>query len=93
MGNKMINVQDVQYIRLRAPDLDKMETFLSEFGMHRSARTDKALYMRGTDAEHTVHITELGEPAFLGMAFNAASEVIKPSCIKRSILRACLALI
>ena len=69
----MIKVQDVQYIRLAAPDLDKMETFLTEFGMHRSARTDTALYMRGTDAEHTIHITELGEPAFLGMAFNAAS--------------------
>ncbi len=70
----MIRVQDVQYIRLRAPDLDQMEKFLSEFGMHRSARTDTALYMRGTDAEHTVHITELGEPALLGMAFNVASE-------------------
>jgi catechol 2,3-dioxygenase-like lactoylglutathione lyase family enzyme len=70
----MIKIQDVQYIRLRAPDLDEMETFLSEFGLHRSARTETALYMRGTDAEHTIHITELGEPAFLGMAFNAASE-------------------
>ncbi len=70
----MIKVQDVQYIRLAAPDLDKMEAFLTDFGLHRSARTDKALYMRGTDAEHTVHITELGEPAFLGLAFNAAGE-------------------
>ena len=70
----MINVIDVAYGRLRAPDLDKMEKFLTDFGMARSARTETALYMRGTDSDHHIHITELGEPAFVGMGFNAASE-------------------
>lgn len=70
----MINVYDIAYIRLRVPDLDKMETFLSDFGMHKSARTDNALYMRGTDPDHHVHVSEQGDPGFIGMAFNAASE-------------------
>jgi len=70
----VINVQDVQYIRLRAPDLDAMEKFLTDFGLVKSARTDSALYMRGTDPEHTIHITEQGDPGFIGMAFNAATE-------------------
>ena len=70
----MIKVTDIAHVRLRAPDLDLMEKFLVDFGLVRSARTDTALYMRATDADHHVHVTELGEPAFLGMAFNAASE-------------------
>ena len=70
----MIKVTDVAYARFRAPDLDKMEGFLKDFGLVRSARTDKALYMRACDANHHVHITEVGDPAFIGMAFHAASE-------------------
>ena len=27
--------------------------------------------MRGTDTDHHVHVTQLGEPAFLGLAFEA----------------------
>ena len=70
----MIKVTDVAYARFRAPDLDRMESFLKDFGLTRSARTNTALYMRGTDGDHHLHITEIGEPAFLGFAFNAASE-------------------
>ncbi len=71
----MIKVRDVLYARFRAPDLDKMETFLTDFGLTRSARTETALYMRGTDPHHHAHITELGdEPAFIGFAFEANSE-------------------
>ena len=70
----MIKVTDVAYARFRAPDLARMEGFLKDFGLTRSFRTETALYMRGTDSEHHLHITELGQPAFLGFAFNAASE-------------------
>lgn len=70
----MIKVRDVKYIRLRAPDLDQMETFLTNFGLQRSARTDTALYMRGTDPEHHLHVTELGDAGLIGFAFDAASE-------------------
>ena len=70
----IIKVHDVAFPRFQAPDLDQMETFLGKFGMRRSARTDTALYMRGTDPDHHVHVTHLGQPAFLGLVFQAVSQ-------------------
>lgn len=73
MNDPIIRIVDVAFPRFRAPDLDRMESFLGVFGMQRSARTDTALYMRGTDPDHHVHVTHLGEPSFLGLAFQAGS--------------------
>jgi len=73
MQPPIIRVADVAFPRFRAPDLDRMEAFLTAFGMRRAARTEHALYMRGSDPQHHVHVTHLGEPAFLGLAFQAAS--------------------
>ena len=70
----LIKVQDIAYGRLRAPDLDVMEEFLTHFGMVRAARTKSALYMRGAGPAHHLHVTELGEPRFVGLAWRAASE-------------------
>ena len=70
-----IKVDDILYVRLRAPDLDKMESFLVDFGMQPSAKTGSALYMRGTDPSHHIHITEKGaEPGLIGLGFRAVSE-------------------
>ena len=69
-----IKVTDIAYGRLRAPDLDVMEEFLIEFGMVRAERTNDALYMRGTDPDHHIHVTEKGEAGFVGLAYHAASE-------------------
>ena len=69
-----IKVADMAYSRLKAPDLDVMEEFLLRFGMTRSARTANALYMRGTDPAHHLHITEKGEPKYVGFAYYAPSE-------------------
>lgn len=71
MPGPIIRVDDVAFPRFRAPDLDEMERFLHTFGMHTSARTADALYSRGSDGDHHVHVTHLGEPAFLGLAFRA----------------------
>lgn len=73
MAEPIIRVLDAAFPRFRAPDLDVMERFLLDFGMHRAARTEDALYMRGTDDAHHVHVTHRGETAFLGLAFYAAS--------------------
>jgi catechol 2,3-dioxygenase-like lactoylglutathione lyase family enzyme len=67
-----IKVADIAWGRLRAPDLDLAEKFLTDFGMVRAVRTPKALFMRGTDPHHHLHITELGEPRYVGMAYYAA---------------------
>lgn len=74
MNVPTIKVADLAYGRLSAPDLDVMEEFLTDFGMVRAARTSRALYMRGTDAAHHLHVTELGEPRFVGLAWHAANE-------------------
>src|SRR5205085_7813332 len=69
----VIKAADLAYGRLRSPDLDKQEEFLTAFGMVRADRTKNALYMRGTDSPHHIHVTELGEPKYIGIAFHAAS--------------------
>jgi len=70
----IIKVADIAYGRLRSPDLDAQEEFLTHFGMVRAARTRDALYMRGTGPAHHLHVTEKGDPGFVGMAYEAASE-------------------
>ena len=69
----LIKATDLAWGRLRAPDLDAAEEFLTNFGMVRADRTSSALYMRGTDAPHHLHVTEKGDPGFIGLAFYAAS--------------------
>ena len=67
-------VTDIAYGRLRSPDLDVQEEFLTRFGMKRVERTNNALYMRGTDPAHHIHITEKGDPKFVGLAYYVESE-------------------
>ena len=69
----VIKAADLGYGRLRSPDLDKQEEFLTAFGMVRADRTKTALYMRGTDAPHHIHVTELGDPKFVAIGLHAAS--------------------
>ena len=69
----VIKAFDLAYGRLRAPDLDREEAFLTDFGMVRADRTRTALYMRGTDERHHIHVTETGEPRYVGIAVHAAS--------------------
>ena len=70
-----VTVRDIAFVRFQAPDLDGMESFLTAFGLQRSARHDETLYMRGTDDEGFLHVTHLAdEPGFLGLAFEAGTE-------------------
>lgn len=61
--------RDLAFVRFRAPDLDKMEAYLTDFGLVRAARTDDALYMRGTDDAPFFHVTHQGDAGFIGLAF------------------------
>lgn len=70
----VIKVRDLAFGRLRSPDLDAQEEFLTAFGMTRVERTPTALYMRGSDPAHHIHVTEKGDPGFIGFAWQAASE-------------------
>src|ERR1700683_2645748 len=67
-------VSDIAYGRLRSPDLDVAEEFLTRFGLRRTERTANALYMRGTDPRHHLHVTEKGDPKFVGIAYSVDDE-------------------
>jgi catechol 2,3-dioxygenase-like lactoylglutathione lyase family enzyme len=69
----VIKIQDVAYVRFAAPDLDEMERFATDFGLLVSAREPEVVYARGSDPEPFIHVTERGEPAFLGLGFDAES--------------------
>jgi catechol 2,3-dioxygenase-like lactoylglutathione lyase family enzyme len=69
----MIKVKDIAYVRFAAPDLEAMQRFLGDFGLVADTIVADTLYARGTDASPYVHVTELGEPRFVGLAFQAES--------------------
>lgn len=70
----VVKVTDIAYGRLQSPSLDEAEEFLTHFGMVRAERTQGALYMRGTDPNHHLHVTHLGPSRFIGLAFFVESE-------------------
>ena len=70
----IVKVTDLAYARLQSPSLDDAERFLTDFGMVKTERTRDALYMRGTDAPHHIHVTHLGPSKFIGLAFSVATE-------------------
>ncbi len=69
----MIKVEDIAYVRFGAPDLERMEQFLSDFGLRVNTGPDGALYSRGTDPSPYLHVCEPGEAGFRGVAFEARS--------------------
>ena len=81
----MIKPKDIIFVRRQVPDLDIMESFLIDFGLERSARTDTAVYMRGTGPNHHVYIAELGaEARLLGFGFEVtdATDLTKAAGIE-----------
>lgn len=69
----MIKADDIAYVRFSAPDLDRMEAFLTDFGLARAHRDASTLYMRGHGPDPFLHVTHKGEPGFAGLAFRARS--------------------
>ena len=70
----MIKVQNIAYTMYRVPDLDKMETFLTDFGMVKAQRDDNWLYMRGHGDQPFVTAVEKGDPTFVAPGFVVNSE-------------------
>ena len=68
-----IKIEDVAYVRFAAPDLGQMRAFLEEFGLSVIEATDDRLVARAAGPAPVAHVTELGEPRFLGVAFRAES--------------------
>jgi catechol 2,3-dioxygenase-like lactoylglutathione lyase family enzyme len=68
-----IKVEDIAYVRFRAPDLAAMRAFLEDFGLVATPGEGEALYMRGTGPGPVLHVTEPGEAGFAALGFKAES--------------------
>jgi catechol 2,3-dioxygenase-like lactoylglutathione lyase family enzyme len=68
-----IKIEDVAFVRFRAPDLGAMRAFLEDFGLTIVDETERRLVARGSSNAPALHITERGDAAFAGMGFRAAS--------------------
>jgi catechol 2,3-dioxygenase-like lactoylglutathione lyase family enzyme len=67
----IIKIEDIAFVRFAAPDLNEMRLFLTQFGLACFDVTDGRLYAKGLDGAPFVHITERGDPAFLGLGLRA----------------------
>lgn len=61
-------------VNFRAPDLDQMQNFLIEFGLLLGSRDAQVLRMSGYGDSDCIHLTELGEPAFVGFGLEVADD-------------------
>jgi catechol 2,3-dioxygenase-like lactoylglutathione lyase family enzyme len=62
------------YVRYQVENLERMESFLFDFGMTRAARGASSLHMRGCGDTACIYEAELGkENRFLGAGFRMAS--------------------
>lgn len=59
---------DLAYVMYQAPDLDKMEAFMHDFGLLTAGRTDDVLFLRGGGTAPVVHVTYRGDSKFIGGA-------------------------
>ena len=70
----VIRVADVAYVRFARRDLARAERYFVDFGLKVSARTDKAIYLRGVLPQHHCVIIERAEhDAFGALGLRAAS--------------------
>ena len=68
-----IKIEDVAFVRFRAPDLAGMRGFLDDFGLRVVEASGARLVARGLGPGPVLHVTEQGEPGFAGVAFRASS--------------------
>lgn len=69
----LIKIEDIGYVRLRAPDLDEMSRFLADFGLQVTDATSGRLFARGAGTAPFLHATELGDPGFAALGLRAES--------------------
>jgi catechol 2,3-dioxygenase-like lactoylglutathione lyase family enzyme len=69
----IIKIEDIAFVRFRAPDLDRMRGFLQDFGLQVTDQDERRLFARGGGTSPVLHMTELGEPGFAGLGLRAAS--------------------
>jgi len=68
----MSRLIDLTYVRFAVEDLGAQQTFLDLFGLHTWVEQGE-LFARGTNASAFIYHAQQGEPAFMGLGFEAAS--------------------
>lgn len=63
-------ISGMSHVRLRAPDLGRMQAFLEDFGMVPVHRDPTRLFMRGIGPTPFLHVTELGEPGVASFGYD-----------------------
>ncbi len=71
MSEPIVKVKRLAYVRVSAPDPDKAEAFLRDFGLQVAARTDDAVYLRGTDPDPHCYVLTQGDASVTAIAFEA----------------------
>ena len=69
----VIKIEDICHVRFSAPDLEKMQVFLTEFGLDARLYEDGLLYARAGDGSPFSHVTEQGDAGFQGLGLRAES--------------------
>ena len=69
----ILKIEDVAYVRFRAPDLAEMRAFLEDFGLAVVEAGPTRLVARGAGPSPVAHVTDLGDAGFAGVAFRAES--------------------
>ena len=67
----LIRIEDIAYVRFRAPDLSEMQAFLEQFGLEVARAEPTRLFMRGRGGAPFLHATEVGEPGFDAIGLRA----------------------
>ncbi len=70
-------IEDIAFVRFRAPDLEEMLRFGDEFGFVPERVTDQTVYFRGTSSSPFIHMTTKGEPGFDGIGLRASEEDVR----------------
>ncbi|MDX1735596.1 MAG: hypothetical protein R3228_14580, partial [Halioglobus sp.] len=67
----LIKVKRLAYVRVSAPDLDRAEKFLDEFGLKVASRQGDTIYLRGSDPLPPCYVLTRGASAVTAIAFEA----------------------
>ena len=69
----IIKIEDIAYVRFRAPSLEEMRRFLVEFGLQPLPLEGNTLFSRGSGPAPFLHATSLGPPCFEALGLRAAA--------------------
>jgi hypothetical protein len=67
--SKHVRIVKISHMRYQHPDLDRITTFLADFGMFIARRTDDRIWFRGYGNDQYVYYAQRGEKKFLGGTF------------------------